>query len=125
MPLSELEGTLPAADILISSTASADIVVTIEQIRAAVKARKRKPIFAVDIAIPRDIDPEVATLDDVYLYTVDDLDKVVLEGRGNREAAAIDAGQILDDEIARYLSIERSGIAVLSRPSRGETMTSI
>ena len=108
LPLSELEGTLPEADILISSTASADIVVTFEQVRAAVKARKRKPIFAVDIAVPRDIDPAVSTLDDVYLYTVDDLEKVVLEGQGSREAAAIDAGQTLDDEIARYLSIERS-----------------
>jgi len=108
LPLSELEGTLPEADILISSTASADIVVPFEQVRAAVKARKRKPIFAVDLAVPRDIDPEVSTLDDVYLYTVDDLHKVVLEGQGSREAAAIDAGQILDDEIARYLSIERS-----------------
>ena len=108
LPLSELEGTLPEADILITSTASADTIVTFEQVSAAIKARKRKPIFAVDIAVPRDIDPAISTLDDVYLYTVDDLDKVVLEGQESREAAAIDAGQILDDEIARYLSIERS-----------------
>ena len=58
--------------------------------------------------MPRDIEAEVATLDDVYLYTVDDLDKLVLQGQGNREAAAIDANRILDNEIARYLSIERS-----------------
>ena len=108
LPLSELEGTLPEADILISSTASADPVVTFEQIKAAIKARKRRPIFAVDIAVPRDIEAEVATLDDVYLYTVDDLNKLVLEGQGNREAAAIDANRILDEEITRYLSIERS-----------------
>ena len=108
LPLSELEGTLPEADILISSTASAEPVVTFEQIRTAIKARKRRPIFAVDIAVPRDIEAEVATLDDVYLYTVDDLNKLVLEGQGNREAAAIDANRILDEEIRRYLSIERS-----------------
>jgi glutamyl-tRNA reductase len=108
LPLSELEGTLPEADILISSTASAEPVVTFEQISSAIKARKRRPIFAVDIAVPRDIEAEVATLDDVYLYTVDDLNKLVLEGQGNREAAAIDANRILDEEIRRYLSIERS-----------------
>ena len=83
-------------------------MVTFEQIKAAIKARKRRPIFAVDIAVPRDIEAEVATLDDVYLYTVDDLNKLVLEGQGNREAAAIDANRILDEEITRYLSIERS-----------------
>jgi len=108
LPLSELEGTLPEADILITSTASADPVVTREQMTAAVKARKRQPIFAVDIAVPRDIEPDVAKLDDVYLYTVDDLDKVILEGQGNREAAAVDANKILDEEIDRYLSVQRS-----------------
>jgi glutamyl-tRNA reductase len=108
LPLSELEGTLSEADILITSTASADPVISFEQVRAALKTRKRRPIFAVDIAVPRDIEARVSTLDDVYLYTVDDLDRVILEGQGNREAAAIDANRILDDEIARYLSIERS-----------------
>jgi glutamyl-tRNA reductase len=108
LPLSELEGTLPEADILISSTASADPVVTLEQMKSAIKARKRRPIFAVDIAVPRDIEPAVADLDDVYLYTVDDLDEVILEGQGNREAAAVDANKILDDEIRRYLSVQRS-----------------
>ena len=108
VPLSELEGTLPEADILICSTASADPVVTSRQVKAAIKARKRRPIFAVDIAVPRDIEPEVAELDDIYLYTVDDLDRVVQEGQGSREAAAVDANRILDEEIHRYLSIERS-----------------
>ena len=108
LPLSELEGTLPEADILISSTASTEPVVTFRQLKAAIKARKRRPIFAVDIAVPRDIEAEVATLDDVYLYTVDDLNKLVLEGQGNREAAAVDANRILEEEISRYLSIERS-----------------
>ena len=108
LPLSELDGTLPEADILISSTASPDTVVSFAQVSAAVKARRRKPIFAVDIAVPRDIEAAVSDLDDVYLYTIDDLDKVVLEGQGNRQAAALDANRILDDEISRYLTIERS-----------------
>ena len=108
LPLSELEGTLPEADILITSTASPDPIITSEQITAAMALRKRKPIFAVDIAVPRDISPDVAELDDVYLYTIDDLHKVIQQGQTNREAAAIDANRILDDEIRRYLSIERA-----------------
>jgi glutamyl-tRNA reductase len=74
----------------------------------AVQARKRKPMFVVDIAVPRDIEPEVSELNDVYLYTIDDLDKVIVEGQSSREAAAVDADQILDEEIQRYLTMERS-----------------
>ena len=58
--------------------------------------------------MPRDIEAEVAELDDVYLYTIDDLDKVVMEGQTSRESAAVDANRILDDEISRYLSMERA-----------------
>ncbi|HEX9851934.1 MAG TPA: glutamyl-tRNA reductase [Woeseiaceae bacterium] len=108
LALSELAGTLPDADILISSTASPEIVVTLEQMQRAIRARKRKPIFAVDIAVPRDIDPAVRQLPDVYLYSIDDLDKVIVEGQNSREAAAVDANRILDEETQRYLSIERS-----------------
>ncbi len=108
LPLSEIEGTLPDADILISSTASSDPVVSFKQMTQAVQARKRKPVFVVDLAVPRDIDPDVSGLDDVYLYTIDDLDKVIVEGQSNREAAAVDANLILDGEIQRYLTMERS-----------------
>ncbi len=108
LPLSELEGTLPEADILISSTASPEPVIALTQVKSALKARRRRPIFAVDIAVPRDIDAAVGRLDDVYLYTIDDLDRVILEGQNNREAAAVDANRILDEEIDRYLTIERA-----------------
>src|SRR5210317_74852 len=108
VPLSEIEGTLPEADILITSTAATEPVVTTKQIEAAIKARKRKPIFACDIAVPRDIEASAGELDDFYLYTIDDLDKVILEGQGNREAAAVEAHRLLDDEIRRYAAIERS-----------------
>ena len=108
LPLSELEGTLPEADILISSTASTEPVVTLAQMRAAIRQRRRKPVFAVDIAVPRDLEAAIGDLDDVYLYTIDDLDKVIMEGQSSREAAAVDANRILDDETKRYLSIERS-----------------
>jgi glutamyl-tRNA reductase len=62
----------------------------------------------VDIAVPRDLDPAIHELDDVYLYSIDDLDKVILEGLSNRESAATDANRILDEEAERYLNIERA-----------------
>jgi len=108
LPLSELEGTLPDADILISSTASTEPVVRLEQMKKAIRARKRKPVFAVDIAVPRDLEPGIGDLADVYLYTIDDLDKVIVAGQNSREEAAIDARRILEDETRRYLSIQRS-----------------
>ena len=108
LPLSEIEGTLPEADILISSTSSTEPIVTTEQMQSAIRARKRRPIFAVDIAVPRDLEAGIGELDDVYLYTIDDLDKVIVEGQSNREAAAVDADRILIEETQRYLSIERS-----------------
>jgi len=108
LPLSEIEGTLPEADILITSTSAPQPVITLRQMKAAIKARKRKPIFAVDIAVPRDIEMGVGDLDDVYLYTIDDLDRVIQEGQDNREAAAVEAHRLLDEEIRRYASIERS-----------------
>lgn len=108
VPLSELEGTLPEADILITSTASPEPIIFREQMSAAVRARKRSPIFAVDIAVPRDIDQGVADLDDVYLYSIDDLQKVIQDGQGSREAAAVDAHRILDEEIQRYTAMQRA-----------------
>ena len=108
LPLSELGGTLPEADILITSTASPEPIIDKAQMQAALKSRKHRPIVAVDIAVPRDIAPEVAELKDVYLYTIDDLQKVVQDGQSSREAAAVDADRILTEEIARYLAIERA-----------------
>jgi glutamyl-tRNA reductase len=125
VPLSELEGTLPEADILITSTASPEPIVNQAQMAAAMKTRKRKPVFAVDIAVPRDIAPEVAEVDDVYLYTIDDLQKVIQEGQTSREAAAVDANRILDDEIRRYLSIERAkqvSPLIVALREQGETI---
>jgi len=125
LPLSEIEGTLPEADILICSTASPDPVIRLDHMKAAIKARKHKPIFAVDIAVPRDIEAGVADLEDVYLYTIDDLDKVIQQGQGNRQAAAIEADKLLDDEIRRYQNIERAKQAapvIAALRDKGETI---
>jgi glutamyl-tRNA reductase len=97
-----LPGYLPQADIVISSTASPVPVITRDMVRAALRTRKRKPIFMVDIAVPRDIDPEVRKLDDVYLFTIDDLQNVINENIESRREAAKDASALIAAEIAQF-----------------------
>ena len=86
--LQQLGEVLPRADIIISSTASPAHVINREDIRQALKKRRHRPMFLVDIAVPRDIDPACGELDDVYLYTIDDLQKVVDENQQHRARAA-------------------------------------
>jgi glutamyl-tRNA reductase len=93
---------LPEADIVISSTASPTPVITYDAVRAALRARRRKPIFMVDIAVPRDIEPEVSKLEDIYLFTIDDLTNVVNENLASRREAAHDANDMLSTEIAQF-----------------------
>ncbi|HEU4603979.1 MAG TPA: glutamyl-tRNA reductase, partial [Steroidobacteraceae bacterium] len=97
-----LPAHLPQADILISSTASPVPVITQDMVRAAVRSRKRKPIFMVDIAVPRDIEPTVADVDDVYLFTIDDLQNVINENIESRREAARDASALIAAEIALF-----------------------
>jgi glutamyl-tRNA reductase len=106
--LADLPQHLAEADIVISSTAARQPVVTRPMVERAVAARKRKPMFMVDIAVPRDIDPEVATLEDVYLYGIDDLQQVIDENRRSREAAAREAETIIDLQVDRYMAWRRA-----------------
>ena len=82
-------------DIVITSTASQLPIVGLGMVERAIKARRHRPIFMVDLAVPRDIEPEVSQLDDVFLYTVDDLAQVVNDGIENRQTAAINAEMIV------------------------------
>ena len=90
-------------DIVITSTASQLPIVGLGMVERAVKTRKHRPIFMVDLAVPRDIEPEVAQLDDVFLYTVDDLAQVVNDGMENRQAAALDAELIVDSRVQTFM----------------------
>ena len=101
--LSELPERLAEFDIVITSTASQLPIVGLGMVERAIKARKRRPIFMVDLAVPRDIEPEVAELDDVYLYTVDDLAQVVQEGLDNRQEAALEAEAIIVDRVEHFM----------------------
>jgi glutamyl-tRNA reductase len=93
---------LPRADIVISSTASQLPILGKGAIESALKQRKRKPIFMVDLAVPRDIEPEVGNLQDIYLYTVDDLKSVVDENLRGRELAAEAALEIVNLEVTLF-----------------------
>jgi len=72
-------------------------------IENAVKKRRRKPMVMIDLAVPRDIEPEVARLNDVYLYTVDDLGDVVKSGLGQRQAAVGQAEAIIETRVAHFM----------------------
>jgi glutamyl-tRNA reductase len=93
---------LPEADIVITSTASPTPVITHSAVQAAVRARKRKPIFMVDIAVPRDIEPDVSKIEDIYLFTIDDLQNVVNENMASRREAARDATEMLATEVSQF-----------------------
>lgn len=110
--LTELGTHLPEADIVISSTASPIPVLGKGTVERALKARRHRPVFMVDIAVPRDIEPEVADLDDVYLYTVDDLQDVVEDGLRSRQAAAAAAREIIEFHATEFLAWLRSLDAV-------------
>jgi glutamyl-tRNA reductase len=104
--LEELPAVLPLADILVTSTASPQPIISPELISNALRQRRRKPMFLVDIAVPRDIHPGVARLKDVYLYTIDDLQQVADENAAERHRAAQAASETVEtsvDEFMRWL----------------------
>src|SRR5690606_22191247 len=90
------------ADILISSTAAKHTVLTKKDIEPIQKKRKGKPLFLVDIAVPRDLDASIGELDSVFLYDIDDLQHIVDENRAERERAAAEIMEYLSDEIHEF-----------------------
>jgi glutamyl-tRNA reductase len=102
--LADLPDQLARYDIIISCTASSLPLIGLGLVERAIKARRHKPIFMVDLAVPRDIEPEVARLDDVFLYTVDDLGKVVQTGLESRQAAVAQAESIIETRVQSYMS---------------------
>lgn len=106
--LSDLPQHLAEADIVISSTAARQPVVTRAMVEKAVATRRRKPMFMVDIAVPRDIESSVGELDDVFLYGIDDLRQVIDDNRRSREAAAREADAIIDLQVERYMAWRRA-----------------
>ena len=106
--LSELPTHLAQADIVISCTASPVPIITKAMAKTAIKARRRKPMFMVDLAVPRDIEPEVADFEDIYLFSIDDLQQVVAENKQHRATEADAAHVMIAQEVARFLSEARA-----------------
>ena len=104
MPLADLPGCLHEFDAVISCTASVLPIIGLGAVERAVKLRRSRPIFMVDLAVPRDIEPEVKNLPDIYLYTVDDLAHVVQTGKDSRQAAVAEAEVIIDVGVQNFMS---------------------
>jgi glutamyl-tRNA reductase len=101
--LADLPKHLAEADVVISSTASREPVLDRDTVAAAIAQRRRKPMFMVDIAVPRDIDPRVATIEDVFLYTIDDLREVIDENLRGRREAARDAEAMIELSVEHFM----------------------
>ncbi len=117
MRLSDLPLRLHEFDIVISCTASTLPLIGLGAVERALKQRKHRPMFMVDLAVPRDIEPEVKSLEDVYLYTVDDLSQVVQTGQANRQAAVAQAEAIIDvgvQNFAHWLE-QRSNVPLIQQ----------
>jgi glutamyl-tRNA reductase len=102
--LADLPKRLHEFDIVISCTASTLPLIGLGAVKSALRKRKNSPIFMVDLAVPRDIEPEVKDLRDVYLYTVDDLTEVINSGQSQRQAAVVDAEVIIDAGVQKFMA---------------------
>jgi glutamyl-tRNA reductase len=105
--LSDIPQELAKADIVVSSTASQLPILGKGTVERALKIRRHKPIFMVDLAVPRDIEAEVSELDDVYLYTVDDLREVIDSNLRHRQQAAREAEEIIEHGVEQHLRRQR------------------
>ena len=108
---SRLESELGDTDIVVTSTGSQEPVIGPRMMKKVMRARRGAPVFMVDIAVPRDVDPKVARLDQVFLYNVDDLQDIVHENMESRAAQAELAGRVVEEEVSAFLQWERARAA--------------
>ena len=101
--LDELGGRLADFDIVVSCTASPLPVIGLGVVERALKQRRHRPMVMVDLALPRDVEPEVAALDDVFLYTLDDLGQIIEAGLESRQSAVVEAESIIDQHVHQFL----------------------
>jgi glutamyl-tRNA reductase len=108
IPYERLEERLPGADVVIVSTAAPHYVLTRDQLRDALRRRRNAPLLVIDIAVPRNVDPAAAELENVFLYDIDDLEAVVSRNREERERAITDAFALIERHAAAF--VEQLGI---------------
>ena len=104
LPLEDLERHLPEADIVLSATASREPILRRDMVQRALELRRHRPMFLLDLAVPRDIEPETAELDNVFLYGIDDLEQVIDKNRRSRREAAEQAEAIIELQVEHYLA---------------------
>lgn len=107
-PWDALDAELRRADIVVTSTGATTPVIDRALLRPVMKARRGTPIFFVDIAVPRDVDPEVARLEQVFLYNIDDLQGIVHDNMRARTAEADRAGALVEEEVAEFVGWQKS-----------------
>ena len=103
VPFELLPDYLLQADIVISSTSAPDYVLRYDHVKQAIRKRKNAILFLIDIAVPRDIDPKVNRLDNVYLYDIDDLKQIVEKNLGSREKEMFASLSIIDNEVEKFM----------------------
>lgn len=124
IPFSSLTARLADVDIIITSTGSPEAIIRAKDIQEVLRRRKYRPMFFIDIAVPRDIDPDVNGLDNVYLYDIDDLKEVVEENLATRRDEATKAREIVDEEVESFnlwlksLDIQPTIVHLLQRSER-------
>jgi glutamyl-tRNA reductase len=102
--LDEVPAALTGADIVLSSTGAPELIIHHAQVKAIMKQRRQRPLFFIDIAVPRDIDPGINALDNVYLYDIDDLQGVVAQNVAERKNEALQAERIVQEEAIKFRS---------------------
>lgn len=117
-PWESLPQRLVDADVVVCSTASAQPVITVDLALAARKARKHRPLFIVDLAVPRDVDPKVNSLDGLFVYDVDDINRVIGENLRARQEEAARAEEIVGEEARAFVSALQSEAAPIVRELR-------
>jgi glutamyl-tRNA reductase len=105
--LDALDKKLIEADIVISSTGASDFIVTADMLKRIHHQRKNRLLFLIDIAVPRDIDPAASSLENVYLYNIDNLQDIVDENMNVRKKEAVKAETIIDEEVTRYINWQK------------------
>jgi glutamyl-tRNA reductase len=108
VPFERLTMELADADVVIASTASSKFILTPELMKGVVRTRRHRPLFIIDIAVPRDVDPRVGNMDNVFVYDVDDLQQVAEENLAVRTREAAQAERIVEEEVQSFVSWRRS-----------------
>jgi glutamyl-tRNA reductase len=101
-PWQDLEASLGAADIIVTATGASDPVLTRNAVEGVMRSRRHRPLFVIDIALPRDVEPAVGDLEQVFLYHMDDLKTIVNENLARRSAELTSAESIVDEEVGRF-----------------------